>query len=383
MTTIDLDPTTHAPAGSYMAKKQQQRAMSGTYAQLPIEELFARIDSAKKTLGDQLVILGHHYQRDDVIRFADFTGDSLKLAKDGAAAQARYIVLCGVHFMAESAAILGRADQAVILPDLAAGCSMADMADLWQIEEAWRDLNSVLDADAEVLPITYVNSAANIKSFVGQHGGACCTSSNAEQVVRWAYSQRPKLFFAPDQHLGRYVCARKLDIPLDEMIVWDPEERLGGHTPEAIRRARVILWKGHCSVHAQFRPEHVAMWRQRIPGIRVIAHPECELPVVDAADDAGSTAYIIKQVEASEPGSAWAIGTEVNLVSRLQAQHPDKTIVSLAPFACLCSTMYRIDPEELCWALESLVEGQVVNQITVPEDVTHWARVALDRMLKI
>jgi len=349
-----------------------------------IEELEARIRNAKKELGDELVILGHHYQRDEVIQFADFTGDSFKLAQDGRRVTARYIVFCGVHFMAESADLLARPEQAVILPDLTAGCSMADMADIFQLESCWKELDEVLGkAEQEVMPITYVNSSAAIKGFVGMQGGACCTSSNAEQIVRWAAERRRRMIFLPDQHLGRYVCHKKLGIPLEDMIVWDPEERYGGHDPETIRRARIYLWKGHCSVHAQFRAQHVAQWREKEPDMRIIVHPECDLSVVEAADDAGSTAYIIKQVEASAPGSKWAIGTEVNLVGRLAAKHPDKLIVSLSPFACLCSTMYRIDPEELCWALENLVDGKVVNQIEVPERVAPWARLALERMLDI
>lgn len=354
------------------------------YAGMALEELDTRIAAAKAALGDQLVILGHHYQREDVVKHADLTGDSYGLSVDAQQTAARYIVFCGVHFMAESADILGRDDQTVILPDFTAGCSMADMADIEQLEDVWDELEIVLgDVDAQVMPITYVNSSAAVKAFVGERGGACCTSSNAEAVVRWAKSKRPKMLFLPDQHLGRYISFQKMGIPLDKMLVWNPNKRYGGHTPEAIRDAEVLLWAGHCSVHAQFRPAYVEAWRDREPDINVIVHPECTLGVCQAADYVGSTAYIIKTIEAAPAGSKWAVGTEVNLVNRLAQSNPDKMVVSLSPFACLCSTMYRIDPEELCWVLEHLVDGDVVNRVSVPATIKQGARLALQRMLDI
>ncbi|HEY1016764.1 MAG TPA: quinolinate synthase NadA, partial [Herpetosiphonaceae bacterium] len=354
------------------------------YAGLSLEELDARISVARAKLGSRLVILGHHYQRDDVVKHADLTGDSYGLSVDARKTDAAYIVFCGVHFMAESADILGRADQTVILPDHTAGCSMADMADIEQLEDVWDELAGILgDVEREVMPITYVNSSAAVKAFVGEHGGACCTSSNAEGVVRWAKAQRPKMLFLPDQHLGRYVAHEKLGIPLDKMLVWNPNKRYGGHTPEAIREAEVLLWAGHCSVHAQFRPAHIAAWREQHPDIKVIVHPECALGVAKAADYVGSTAYIIKTINEAPAGTKWAVGTEINLVNRIATANPDKMIVSVSPFACLCSTMYRIDPEELCWVLENLAEGRVVNQIQVPEPQASQARLALERMLEI
>lgn len=354
------------------------------YAGLSIEELDQRIATAKAKLGERLVILGHHYQRDDVVKHADLSGDSYGLSVDAQKTAAEYIVFCGVHFMAESADILGRDDQTVILPDHTAGCSMADMADIEQLEEVWDELNEILgDAEAQVMPITYVNSSAAVKAFVGEHGGACCTSSNAEPIVRWAKNLRPKMLFLPDQHLGRYTAFAKLGIPLDKMLVWNPNLRYGGHTPEAIREAEVLLWAGHCSVHAQFRPAYIKAWREKHPEINVIVHPECTLGVTNEADYVGSTAYIIKTINEAPAGSMWAVGTEINLVNRLQTNNPDKTIVSVSPFACLCSTMYRIDPEELCWVLENLVEGNVVNQIAVPTAIKQKARLALERMLEI
>ncbi len=354
------------------------------YAGMSTDELDARIAAAKAKLGDQLVILGHHYQRDDVVKHADLTGDSYGLSVDACRTAAQYIVFCGVHFMAESADILGRDDQVVILPDHSAGCSMADMADIEQLEDVWEELEQVLGAaDAQVMPITYVNSTAAVKAFVGAHGGACCTSSNAEKIVRWSKAQRPKMLFLPDQHLGRYTAHMQLGVPLEKMLVWNPNQRYGGHTPEAIREAEVFLWAGHCSVHAQFRPAYVDAWREQHPDINVIVHPECSLGVIRAADYVGSTAYIINTIKNAPAGSKWAVGTEINLVNRLQTHNPDKLIVSLSPFACLCSTMYRIDPEELCWVLEHLAEGEVVNQIEVPAAIKRSARLALERMLEI
>ena len=354
------------------------------YAGMNLDELDARIQAAKAKLGNDLVILGHHYQREDVVKHADLSGDSYGLSVEASQTPAKYIVFCGVHFMAESADILGRDDQVVILPDHTAGCSMADMADIEQLVEVWEELDEILgDADANVMPITYVNSSAAIKGFVGEHGGACCTSSNAEKVVRWAKSHRPKMLFLPDQHLGRYTSHVQLGIPLEKMLVWNPNKRYGGHTPEAIRDAEVFLWAGHCSVHAQFRPAYVKAWREKHPDINVIVHPECPLGVINEADYVGSTAYIIKMVDGAPAGSKWAVGTEINLVNRLQERNPDKMVTSVSPFACLCSTMYRIDPEELCWVLENLAEGKVVNQISVDENVKKGARLALQRMIEI
>ena len=347
-------------------------------------ELNERIERARRLLGSRLVILGHHYQRDDVIRYADFTGDSFKLAKLGASRpETEFIVFCGVHFMAESADILKPGDQKVILPDLGAGCSMADMASVEQVEDAWEQLQAlgILDASS-VMPITYMNSTAAIKAFCGKHNGVVCTSSNAVPLFEKSLKEADKLFFFPDQHLGRNTGV-KFGIPLDQMVVWDPFKELGGNTREQLEHARLILWKGHCSVHGRFKPWHVEQVRRDVPGIKVLVHPECVYEVVEKADLNGSTEFIIKTLEEAEPGSKWAIGTEVNLVNRLIERFPDKQIQLLAPDLCMCATMYRIAPQNLAWALESLLAGQVVNQITVPEETALWARVALDRMLAI
>ncbi len=347
-------------------------------------ELYERIEAARRTLGSRLVILGHHYQRDDVVRHADITGDSFKLAKLAAERpEAEFIVFCGVHFMAESADILKTGDQKVMLPDLGAGCSMADMATAEQVEDAWEQLGALgLLDEFKVAPVTYMNSTAAIKAFCGRHGGVVCTSSNAVPLFDKYLKEADKLFFFPDQHLGRNTGV-KFGIPLDEMALWDPNKELGGNTPEQLRKARLILWKGHCSVHGRFRPWHVDAVRKETPGIKVLVHPECEREVVEKSDLNGSTEFIIKAVEESPAGSAWAIGTEVNLVSRLAARHPDKDIRLLAPDLCMCATMYRIAPQNLAWVLDSLVQGRVVNQITVDEETSAWARVALDRMLAI
>jgi quinolinate synthase len=347
-------------------------------------ELSERIEAARKELGSRLVILGHHYQRDDVISHADYTGDSFKLAQLAASRpEAEFIVFCGVHFMAESADILKPGDQKVILPDLGAGCSMADMASAEQVEDAWEQLDAlgVLD-EFRVMPITYMNSTAAIKAFCGKNGGVVCTSSNAVPLFGKSLKEADKLFFFPDQHLGRNTGV-KFGIPLDEMVVWDPFKELGGNTEEQLRKARLILWKGHCSVHGRFRPWHVDQVRTEVPGIKVLVHPECVYEVVQNSDLNGSTEFIIKTLAGAEPGSKWAIGTEVNLVNRLIHEHPDKHIQLLAPDLCMCATMYRIAPQNLAWALESLVADQVVNQITVTEETARWAHVALDRMLAI
>ena len=345
----------------------------------------ARIAAAKGTLGEECIVLGHHYQRDEVIRFADFQGDSYKLSQEAAKAKGRYIVFCGVHFMAESADILARRDQTVILPDLNAGCSMADMAEISQVEDCWEQLVrlGVTAEDGKGLtPITYINSAADIKAFCGQRGGAVCTSANAGSALRWGLARNPKVFFLPDQHLGRNT-GYAMGIPLQEMVVWDPYMPMGGQTADRLRSARIILWKGHCSVHQRFLPEHVARVRAAYPGIRVIVHPECRWEVCQKADDTGSTEKLRKLVHEAPPGTRFAIGTEIHLVNRLARQYPDKPIITLDDSGCLCTTMYRISPQHLCWALESLVDGSVVNQISVNAKVKQWARVALDRMLEI
>src|ERR1051325_5241813 len=354
------------------------------YFGLSDAELYERIEAARRELGERLVILGHHDQRDDVICHADYTGDSFKLARLAASRpEAEFIVFCGVHFMAESADILKPGDQKVILPDLGAGCSMADMASAEQVEDAWEQLGAlgILD-EFRVMPITYMNSTAAIKAFCGKQGGVVCTSSNAVPLFDKSLKEADKLFFFPDQHLGRNTGV-KFGVPLDEMVVWDPFKELGGNTEEQLRRARIILWKGHCSVHGRFREWHVEQVRREVPGIKVLVHPECVYEVVQKSDLNGSTEFIIKTLEAAPAGSKWAIGTEVNLVNRLIERFPDKHIQLLAPDLCMCATMYRIAPQNLAWALESLLAGVVVNRISVPEDVAHWARVALDRMLQI
>lgn len=347
-------------------------------------ELKERIEAGRKELGSRLVILGHHYQRDDVICHADFTGDSFKLAKLAASRpEVEFIVFCGVHFMAESADILKPGDQKVILPDLGAGCSMADMASAEQVEDAWEQLEALgILKDFSVMPITYMNSTAAIKAFCGRNGGVVCTSSNAVPLFEKSLKEADKLFFFPDQHLGRNTGV-KFGIGLDEMVVWDPFKEFGGNTEEQLRKARLILWKGHCSVHGRFKAWHVEQVREQTPGIKVLVHPECVYEVVEKSDLNGSTEFIIKTLEASEPGSKWAIGTEVNLVNRLIERFPDRHIQLLAPDLCMCATMYRIAPQNLAWVLESLVAGEVVNQITVPEETARWARIALDRMLAI
>ncbi len=343
-----------------------------------------RINRIRPLLGDDVVILGHHYQRDEVVQFADFLGDSYQLSKEGAQVSAKYIVFAGVHFMAESADILGREDQVVILPNMKAGCSMADMANLEQVLTAWAELEDIFGTDPEeiIMPITYMNSAANLKAFVGEHGGTVCTSSNAEGALNWAFERREKVFFFPDQHLGRNT-GKAMDIPLDQMVLWNPFKPFGGLTVDQIRNARIILWQGHCSVHQQFRPEHIDLWRNTHPDINILVHPECMMEVVNRADYVGSTSYIIKTVENAPAGSKWAIGTEMHMVNRLKEAHPDKFITLLSPFACLCSTMYRISPIDVANVLENLMEGRVINQIEVPTRIRENAKLALDRMLSI
>jgi quinolinate synthase len=369
----------------------ERQALPERYLGLTDEEMNRRIAAARATLGRRLVILGHHYQRDEVIAFADYTGDSYKLAGQVSKhADAQFIVFCGVHFMAESADVLSGDHQQVILPDLAAGCSMADMAAPDQLEQSWADLEQMLGESRvrgaglqPVIPVTYINSAASIKAFCGEHGGVVCTSSNAAATLKWAWERGERILFLPDQHLGRNT-AYKMGTPLDQMVVWDPNEIWGGLEPDAIARARIILWKGHCSVHARFTTRQIENMRAQHPGIRVIVHPEVPWDVVQAADDSGSTEYIIKTVRDSPVGSTWAVGTEVHLVNRLATHvQPDRTVFSLDQFGCLCSTMFRVSPNHLLWVLEGLVAGEVHNRIVVPDDQKHWTRVALDRMLSI
>ncbi|MCW2644835.1 MAG: nadA [Pseudonocardiales bacterium] len=346
-------------------------------------ELVARASAAKATLGDRVFVLGHHYQRDEVIQFADVTGDSFKLARDAAARpQSEYIVFCGVHFMAESADILTAPSQQVVLPDLAAGCSMADMAGYQQVVEAW-DVLTDAGVAATTIPITYMNSSAAIKGFTGEHGGAVCTSSNAGRALRWALERGEKVLFLPDQHLGRNTAVLELGIPLDKCVVFDPHRPGGGLTPEQLRDATMILWRGHCSVHGRFSAQNVADVRARIPGVNILVHPECRHEVVLAADLVGSTEFIIKTLDAAEPGSSWAVGTELNLVRRLAAAHPDKRVAFLEKTVCYCSTMNRIDLPHLVHALESLVRGDVVNRISVEPGIATNARLALERMLAL
>jgi quinolinate synthase len=360
----------------------ERQPLPERYLGLPDEEMDARIAAAREALGRRLVILGHHYQRDEVIRFADYTGDSFKLARQIASRpEADYIVFCGVHFMAESADVLCAPHQQVILPDLAAGCSMADMVSPDQLEVCWDELGQL--GVGGLVPVTYINSAASIKAFVGERGGTVCTSSNARAALEWAWSRGERVLFLPDQHLGRNT-AWAMGVPLDDMVVWDPQELYGGLDPEQVRRARLILWKGHCSVHIRFSAAQIAAVRCEHPGVRVIVHPEVPWDVVQAADDSGSTEYIIRTVKESPEGSVWAVGTEVHLVSRLAREvAPARTVVSLDQFGCLCSTMFRVSPNHLLWVLEGLLEGQVYNRVSVPEAQKHWNRVALDRMLAI
>jgi quinolinate synthase len=351
-----------------------------TYLRLSDDELDARIAAAKATLGERLVILGHHYQRDEVIKFADAIGDSLKLAQYAAShTTAENVVFCGVHFMAESADVLGAPHQRVILPDLAAGCSMADMAAVDQLEVCWEELETL--GITGVIPVTYINSTAAIKAFCGEHEGIVCTSSNAVRVMAWAWERGEKLLMLPDQHLGRNTAAR-MGVPLDRMAVWDPELPFGGLSADEIRAARLLLWKGHCSVHTRFSVRQIEQFRRAHPGGKVVVHPECTHEVVQAADESGSTEYIIRTVKASPKGSIWAVGTEIHLVNRLAREvAPDRTVVTLDSLGCLCSTMFRVSPNHLLWVLEGLLEGKVHNQIVVPEPTKTWARVALDRML--
>ena len=352
------------------------------YLMLPDRSMDAHIAAAREKLGSQAVLLGHHYQRDEVIRFADFTGDSYKLSKIAAATDARYLVFCGVHFMAESADVLGKPGQQVILPDLNAGCSMADMAEIGQVESCWEQLQRA--GVGNILPITYMNSTAAIKAFCGERGGLVCTSSNAGNAFQWGFERAEKILFLPDQHLGRNT-AWAMGIPLEECVVWDPYMINGGLALERLRAAKIILWKGHCSVHQRFLPEHVDHVRAAYPGIQVVVHPECRWEVCQKADGIGSTESLIAMIEGAPEGTNFAVGTEIHLVNRLAQRFTGagKRVMSLEENGCLCTTMYRITPQHLAWALDNLIEGTVVNRIQVRDDVKHWARIALDRMLQV
>ncbi len=354
------------------------------FSQLQDDDCIARIKAAKEALGDRLLILGHHYQREEVFQFADATGDSLKLSRVAADSKAEYIIFCGVHFMAEVADILSRPDQVSILPDLAAGCSMADMANLVKVERAWKELSEVIDPDECVTPVTYINSAADLKYFCGDHGGIVCTSTNAPYVLEWAFKQREKILFFPDQHLGRNT-AYKMGIPLDEMVVWDFDKPMGGLTPEEIKKAKMILWKGFCSVHQMFQPDHIDAFKAKFPEGKIISHPESSFEVCQKSDYVGSTEYIINAINDSPDGTRWLVGTELNLVKRLAEQNRARGthVHFMSPTICMCSTMFRIDPQHLLWTLENLLEGKVVNQITVPEKIAEKARLALQRMLDL
>jgi len=366
------------------AVEEGQSCSLDNYLAMPDHTMDERIAAARAKLGKTTVLLGHHYQRDEVIRFADYTGDSYKLSKIASQSEAEYLVFCGVHFMAESADLLGREEQKVVLPDLNAGCSMADMAEIGQVEACW---DTILDAGIssnEILPLTYMNSSAAIKAFCGERGGLVCTSSNAQKAFEWAFARAEKILFLPDQHLGRNT-AVNMGIPLDKLVVFDPFQMNGGLTPEQFRAAKIILWKGHCSVHGRFLPGHVDKVRAKYPGIRVIVHPECRHEVCRKADAQGSTERIIRYVTEAPEGTMFAIGTEIHLVNRLAKQFAPlgKRIITLDDTGCLCTTMFRISPQHLAWALENLVEGRIVNQIKVRDGVKQWARVALNRMLEI
>jgi quinolinate synthase len=389
MSVVEEEVVVESPVPESSVLEQDSCSLDN-YLVLPDNSMDERIAVARRKLGKSTILLGHHYQRDEVIRFADYTGDSYKLSKIAAETEANYLVFCGVHFMAESADILGRPDdppgsgQQVILPDLNAGCSMADMAEIGQVEDCWDKLLAAGIKPGEILPLTYMNSTAAIKAFCGERGGLVCTSSNARKAFEWAFARAEKILFLPDQHLGRNT-AFAMGIPLDEMVVFDPYQINGGITPARLRAAKIILWKGHCSVHQRFLPQHVDAVRAKYPDIQVIVHPECRWEVCQKADAMGSTERLIKLVSDAPEGSMFAIGTEIHLVNRLAKEFAPrgKKIITLDDTGCLCTTMYRISPQHLAWALENLVAGRVVNRIRVREDVKHWARVALDRMLEI
>ena len=395
MPTIPLTEIEHAafckPEDELPAKSlAEELAVNVRWQQIPAEylrcsaaELDGRIDAARRRLGNAVTILGHHYQREEIIKYADFQGDSFLLSQEAASRpESNYIVFCGVHFMAETAAILCAPHQQVILPNITAGCSMADMAPMGDVEDAWEDLQEVLGGHGGIIPVTYMNSIAGIKALCGRNNGAVCTSSNAPAVLRWAFEQAERVLFLPDQHLGRNT-ALKLGIPLEQMVVWNPFKRLGGNTPEQLRQAKMVLWQGHCSVHTRFTAGQIAAARQRYPEVTALVHPECPRETVATADLNGSTEFIRKTINEAPAGSQWAVGTEISLVNRLALQNPDKTVFCLDPVSCPCSTMYRIHPAYLLWVLERLESGEVVNRITVPEEVRQSSLVALERMLAL
>jgi quinolinate synthase len=379
-TGIQTLPLSSEPSFAYW-----QQDIPREYWDLDAAQLVERVAIARKKLGTRLIVLGHHYQREDIIQFADFRGDSFKLAQWAAQhPEADYIVFCGVHFMAEAADILSAPHQTVVLPNMAAGCSMADMADPEDVYACWEELEEAGFAD-KVVPVTYMNSAASLKAFCGQHGGIVCTSSNAAAVLKWAFERGEKVLFFPDQHLGRNTGA-KMGVPLDEMLLWNynkPYGSLGGMTDAELDMARVILWQGHCSVHQRFTVSQIEAARARFPGLKVVVHPECRYDVVQAADLNGSTEFIAKTIAEAPAGSRWAVGTEINLVSRLAHENPDKTVFCLDPVVCPCSTMYRIHPAYLCWTVEELAAGRIVNRVQVDEETARYAKVALDRMLTV
>ena len=370
------------PLAEELSVNVRWQEIPSEYLHYTAEELDRRIGEARRKLGASVTILGHHYQREEVIKYADFQGDSFLLSKEAAKrSDADYIIFCGVHFMAETACILAAPHQKVILPNITAGCSMADMAPMDDVDDAWADLEEVLGPSG-ILPVTYMNCIAGIKALCGRNGGAVCTSSNATAVVEWAFNQSGRVFFLPDQHLGRNT-ALKLGVPLDEMVVWNPFRQLGGNTPEQLRRAKMVLWQGHCSVHTRFTVGQIEAARALHPDINIVVHPECPMETVQAADMVGSTEYIREKINSAPAGSKWGVGTEVSLVNRLAINNPDKTVFCLDPVTCPCSTMYRIHPAYLLWMLDGLLEGKVHNQITVPEDIKRDSQTALDRMLSL
>lgn len=375
-----------------LATPPSSRLELAAYRALDNETLAERINRVRAEMGRKLLILGHHYQQDEVIALSDLRGDSYQLSQMAAAnSDCRAIAFCGVHFMAETADILanrpakleerGGERVTVVLPDMAAGCSMADMAAIEEVETCWQELGEVLDT-SDITPVTYINSAASLKAFCGRHGGIVCTSSNAQAVLEWAFARTKRVLFFPDQHLGRNT-ARRMGIPLEEMPVWNPREELGGNTEEALRDSRVLLWRGHCSVHQMFQPQHVDQFRAKYPDIKILVHPECTMEVVDRSNVVGSTGRIIREVEAAPAGTKWAIGTELHLVNRLKQEHPEQQIDFLSPVVCMCATMYRIDLAHLCWSLECLAAGRPVNVIEVDPETARWALVALERMLEV
>ncbi len=380
--TCPTDSLAPRPLSEEPAFTTWQQEIPGDYLAMPLDELGRRISRAKALLGRRLVVLGHHYQRDEVIKYADFTGDSFKLARHAADQEdAEFVVFCGVHFMAESADILTDPSVHVILPNLAAGCSMADMADPTDVYSAGERLEAAASGDT-IVPVTYMNSAASLKGFVGEHGGLVCTSSNARKALEWAFERGDKVLFFPDQHLGRNT-AYEIGIPLDEMVVWNYRQPDGGLTPQQIRAAKIILWEGHCSTHQRFTVAQIEKAREEHAGLNVIVHPECRWEVVQASDDTGSTEKIAKVISAAPTGTSWAVGTEINLVNRLADENPDKTIFCLDSVVCPCSTMYRIHPAYVAWVLEGVLRGEVINEVRVDDHTRSWALVALERMLSI